>query len=128
MRRFITLTLGACLFLVMAVVAMPQDKKMDAATHEHMMQMLNDPAMMSMIMDHIAKDKDLHMQMMQKMMEVCKSDKSMMDGKCKMMDGKEGDAGMGKMGMMKKCCMKDGGKMGEKAGMMKDKTRKALEK
>lgn len=121
MKRLITLTLGACLLLIFAAAAMPQDKKMDAAAHERMTQMLKDPAMMAMLMDYIAKDNDLHMQMMHKMMEVCKSDNSMMDGKCKMMmKGKDGEAGAGKMGMMKKCCMKD--------GMMKDKPAEKKEK
>ncbi len=84
MKSLTTVTLSACLFLFSAV-AMPQEKKMNDGMHKHMMQMMQDSTMMNMMMDNIAKDDNLHMKMMNKMMIACKSDTSKMMGMCKAM-------------------------------------------
>ncbi|MFQ5752971.1 MAG: hypothetical protein ACE5HI_13340 [bacterium] len=81
MKSFTILTISASLFLFI-VAATAQEKKMDENMHKQMMQ---DSTMMNMMMEHIAKDDHMRMQMMGKMMAACKSDTSKMMGMCKMM-------------------------------------------
>lgn len=84
MKALAFFTISASLFLFI-VAATAQEKKMDENMHKHMMQMMQDSTMMSMMMEHIAKDDHMRGIMMNKMMAVCKSDTSKMMGMCKAM-------------------------------------------
>lgn len=85
MKPLTVLTLSASLLVFFVTAATPQEKKMDQKKHKQMMEMMQDSTMMNMMMDHMAKDDQMRMMMMSKMMEACKSDSSKMMGMCKMM-------------------------------------------
>lgn len=106
----IILTIFVGVFFMLFVGAAPQGKVMQKKNVEgqkqmQMMQMMQDSTMVNMMMDHIAKDDHMRMQMMQKMMQTCQNDSSKMMGMCKMMmEDKEMHSMMMKMmggGMMK---------------------------
>jgi Fervidolysin N-terminal prodomain len=69
--------ISVCL-MVLFVAFLPQDKqkakKLDQQKHMQMLEMMNDSAMVSMMMDSIASSSRMRMMMMQKMMRHAKAD------------------------------------------------------
>ncbi len=84
MKGFALLTVAVSV-LVLAVGLMAQEKSMDPAKHKQMMEMMQDSTMMSMIMEHIAKDDHMRNMMMHKMMQSVKGDEAEMMEMCKAM-------------------------------------------
>lgn len=72
-------------FAALFVTASTPQEKLDNMKHQKIMVMMQDSATMNMMMEHIAKDSQLRMRMMSKMMEACKGDEDKMMGMCKIM-------------------------------------------
>lgn len=70
-------------FLVFAVTGIAQEKKMDQKKQAQMM--MKDSTMLNMMMENIAKDDHLRVQMMQKMIQSAKGDQAEMAALCKAM-------------------------------------------
>ena len=85
MKALSVLTLSASLLVFFVTAATSQENQMDQKKHKQMMEMMKDSTMVSMMMEHMAKDDHLRSMMMSKMMEACKSDTSKMMDMCKMM-------------------------------------------
>jgi hypothetical protein len=84
----LTLIVGAIIFLFIAF--MPQEEHLhhaDDQQRQHMMEMMKNPAMAEMIMEHIAEDGDLRMKMMHKMHAKMHGDGESMMDTCKRMMG-----------------------------------------
>jgi hypothetical protein len=71
--------------LVLSVTGIAQEKKMDQKKQAPMMEMMKDSTMMNRMMENIAKDDHMRMQMMQKMIQSAKGDQAKMTGLCKAM-------------------------------------------
>ncbi len=72
-------------FLSTGAQAQEKTKKSTSENKQMMEQMMKDPLMMNMMMDRIADDKHMRMEMMEKMMKHSESDSSEMMDMCKMM-------------------------------------------
>ncbi|NIR51725.1 hypothetical protein GWO43_24425 [candidate division KSB1 bacterium] len=113
-------------FLIMAVsllsisqVSMAQKKPTDPTKQKQTMEMMQDSTMMSMMMEHIAKDDHMRNMMMHKMMQSVKGDEAEMMEICKamiadqdmhsmMMKMMKGDMGMMEPESMQKQDEKEG--------------------
>ncbi len=84
MKR-LTLAALTTILLILAVVAMAQERKMDRRKHVQMMEMMRDSTMVNMMMEHMAKDNHMREMMMQKMMQSAKGDEAKMMAMCKAM-------------------------------------------
>ncbi len=107
----LTLIAGAIFFLFIAF--MPQEEHQhhaDDQQRQHMMEMMSDPAMAEMIMEHIAEDGEMRMKMMQKMHAKMHGDGESMMEMCERMMGDDHQHGeMMREGKMS-CCDKNGEK------------------
>lgn len=84
----LTLIVGAIVFLFIASIPQEDEKlHIDEQQRQHMMEMMKDPGMAEMIMEHIASDTDLRMMMMQQMHTTMHGDGESMMEMCKKMMG-----------------------------------------
>ncbi len=107
-RIIVTLIAGAIVFLFIAL--MPQEEHKHSADdqqRQHIMEMMNDPAMAETIMEHIAENGNLRMKMMLRMHAKMQGDGEAMMEMCeKMMDGDHQHGAMMKHEKMS-CCDKE---------------------
>ncbi len=112
MKRSLIAAFAVTLLIVFASIAQDKPKQVDSQKQKHMMEMMKDPAMMDMMMDHVASNKDMRTKMMDRMMSHMKGDMDSKMDMCKsMMKDKE----------MHSCMMKSMEGMMNHDGMMKSK-------
>jgi hypothetical protein len=107
----LTLITGAIIFLFIAFLPQEENKHhADDQQRQHMMEMMNDPAMAEMIMEHIAEDVELRMKIMHKMHAKMHGDGESMMEMCKRMVGDDHQHGAMIHHEKMSCCDRDGNK------------------